>query len=124
MAGAETSRTLEHGGIAIGRGAGNDWTLPDPKKLLSKTHCRIDFVGDHYTITDTSTNGVFINAAAAPLGRDNSAVLSDGDRLTLGHYEINVQLTASPAPSRAPADPEAGLAARRPGTIRLGGTEQ
>lgn len=109
MAGTEASAALDHGDITIGRGAGNDWVLPDPEKLLSKTHCRIDFVGDHYAITDTSTNGVFINGAAAPLGRGNSAVLSDGDRLTLGHYEINVQLTASPAPSRALGDPEAGL---------------
>ena len=120
MAGAETHRTLDHGGIAIGRGAGNDWALPDPEKLLSKTHCRIDFVGDHYAITDTSTNGVIINAAAAPLGRGNSAVLSDGDRLTLGHYEINVQLTASPAPSRSLGDPEAGLGDLDPFGTRTG----
>jgi type VI secretion system protein len=120
MAGAETSRTLDHGGIAIGRGASNDWALPDPEKLLSKTHCRIDFVGNHYAITDTSTNGVFINAAAAPLGRGNSAVLSDGDRLKLGHHEINVQLTASPAPSRALGDPEARLGDLDPFGVRTG----
>ncbi len=107
MAGAETSMTLDHGGIAIGRGAGNDWVLPDPEKLLSKTHCRINFVGDHYAITDTSTNGVFINAAAAPLGRGNSAVLRDGDRLRLGHYQIDVRLASGPATSRAFGDPEA-----------------
>jgi len=47
--------------MTIGRGSDNDLVLPDPNRHLSKNHCTIAFDGRGYTITDTSTNGVFLN---------------------------------------------------------------
>ena len=58
------SRTLSQGTLSIGRAPGNDWVLDDPDRQLSKTHCVIVASGDHYILTDLSTNGVFVNGAS------------------------------------------------------------
>ena len=50
--------------FSIGRAPDNDWTLPDPGRVLSKHHCRITANGDTWLITDTSSNGTFLNGAS------------------------------------------------------------
>jgi type VI secretion system protein len=93
------SRTFGDGTMSIGRGAGNDWVLPDPDRLLSKTHCMISLEGSRYVLTDTSTNGVFINGAREPTARDSRAFLTDGDTFRLGDYTITVtEAETAPAP--------------------------
>ncbi|NBC33558.1 MAG: type VI secretion system-associated FHA domain protein TagH [Alphaproteobacteria bacterium] len=87
----ETSKVIEDGGLTIGRGKENDWVLPDPQRHLSKNHCVVEFVDGQFSLTDTSSNGVFLNNSGEPLGRDNSAILQDGDLLRLGPYEIDVR---------------------------------
>lgn len=90
---------LEQGAMRIGRDASNDWSLPDPARVLSKHHCSIERLGNDYFVTDTSTNGVFINTAAEPLGRGNQTKLSDGDSIRISDYEIQVQIQIqSPEP--------------------------
>lgn len=68
---AQETRTLGRGTLSIGRAAGNDWVLPDPERLLSKTHCVIAATGGRYLLTDLSTNGVFVNGARERVPRDN-----------------------------------------------------
>ncbi|MGB1010264.1 MAG: type VI secretion system-associated FHA domain protein TagH [Thiolinea sp.] len=79
-------------GGTIGRNSANDWVLPDAQRFLSGRHAAISAKAGDYYITDTSTNGVFINGKATPLGRDNSARLEHGDVLKMGVYEIEVVL--------------------------------
>ena len=86
------SKALEQGRLTVGRSPDNDWVLSDPEMVLSKSHCYIDCRNDGFYITDTSTNGVFINQAEQRLGRGNSVKLNDQDTITLGDYEISVQL--------------------------------
>ncbi len=90
LAGTGEGRTIEQGTLSIGRASGNDWALADPDRHLSKTHCIIAFAGGRYVLTDVSTNGVFINGAAEPPGRDEEVVLHDGDEIRLGDYTISV----------------------------------
>jgi len=98
------SRTFSDGTLSIGRAANNDWVLADPDRLLSKTHCMISLEGSRYVLTDTSTNGVFINGAREPTARDSRAFLTDGDSFTLGDYTITVtEADSAPAPRAAPA---------------------
>jgi len=98
------SRTFNDGTLSIGRGATNDWVLADPDRLLSKTHCMISLEGSRYVLTDTSTNGVFINGAREPTARDSRAFLTDGDSFRLGDYTITVtEADNAPAPRAAPA---------------------
>lgn len=95
-AGEPMSRTLDRCGAVIGRGKDSDWTLPDPDRHLSKQHCRIEFHGDRYYVVDTSKNGVFVNESIEPLRQGNMAELNDGDRLTLGDYELEIRIDAEP----------------------------
>ena len=103
-AGARETRTLARGTLSIGRAAGNDWVLPDPERLLSKTHCVIAAAGGRYVLTDLSTNGVFVNGASARVPRDGQVELTDGDEFRLGDYVVRVaEVAGGPAPMAAHA---------------------
>ena len=93
----ENRRVIETGALTIGRGPENDWVLADPHRHISKNHCLIEFDGGRYRLTDTSTNGVFLNGAAEAVGRGAGVDLNQGDRIRLGHYEIGVELSEAGA---------------------------
>jgi type VI secretion system protein len=82
-----------HGG-RIGRASDNDWVLPDPHRFLSGYHAAVGYHGGRWTLTDTSSNGTFVNGAIAAIGRDASYVLRDGDRVRIGDYDISVSIAA------------------------------
>lgn len=79
-------------GGSLGRGGSSAWRLPDPTNTLSANHAVIAHNGLGFTITDTSTNGVYINTVDAPLGRGNTAALAEGDTLYLADYVISVSV--------------------------------
>ena len=74
---------------------------------MSKKHCVIEYRDGQYLLTDISTNGVFLNRSPERLLRDSAVLLSDGDVLGVGTYEIAVQFLADDA-----------LAAERPASWR------
>lgn len=84
------SMQIEQGTLSLGRDPSNSWSLPDPGRVLSKQHCLIESVQDGYKLTDTSTNGVFVNASSEPLGRNNAVQLASGDTIRLSDYELSV----------------------------------
>lgn len=98
---------METGAITIGRSSENDLVLPDPTGAISRQHCRIEHAEGSYRLTDTSTNGVFVNASGEKVGRGNSVVLADGDQLSIGHYQLEVQVAGGQAagPEDHAADP-------------------
>ena len=100
---------MRGGSLTIGRGEENDLHLPDPDKLLSKRHCVIEEQGDHVSVIDLSTNGTFLNYSKSALGPIPSP-LHDGDILTMGPYELLVEVTAARAPAGIPAPLEDGPA--------------
>jgi predicted component of type VI protein secretion system len=85
------TRTVSGGEFTVGRGPGVDWVLPDPDRLLSKRHFAVAYRGGAWQIADTSTNGTTLNRDPAPIGQAEVRMLRDGDRLTLGSYEIEVR---------------------------------
>jgi predicted component of type VI protein secretion system len=105
--------------ITLGRGADADWTLPDPEQHLSKKHCTIQLQGGQYSITDTSTNGLYLNRSSQPLGRGQSAPLRNGDRLGLGDYELVIRIEtgaeATAGFGETPFQPFANTPASGPG---------
>jgi type VI secretion system protein len=118
------SQRFEAPSITLGRSPDNDWTLPDPDQLISKRHCAIRQQGVRYSITDTSTNGVFVNDAAQPVGNGQTMPLTDGDRLLLGHYEILVRLEgAQPGYAAAPAPAFAAPQPAAPAPLPIGNTD-
>ena len=95
---ADARKTLQHGRLTIGRGAENDWSLPDPARVVSKHHCIVEGSGGSFRLTDCSTNGVFVNGADEPVGAGNSVSLCDGDRLRVGPYEVQVTVMSTNKP--------------------------
>ncbi|MBR0656290.1 type VI secretion system-associated FHA domain protein, partial [Plastoroseomonas arctica] len=90
-------RRVPGGDYRLGRGAECDWVLADPDRLLSKQHCVLEFRSGGWEVRDTSTNGTFVNHATAPVGRDQAAILNDGDRIRLGAYEIEIRVEQAAA---------------------------
>jgi len=80
----------ESDSFTIGRNHDNDWAIPDPQRFLSGVHCRISKTGDDYFITDTSTNGVFLNGSESRLTKNEPAALNHGDKFRIGDYEFEV----------------------------------
>ena len=101
-------RTLTEGNLAIGRSPDNGWVLPDPDRLLSKTHCFITLEGGRYVLTDVSTNGVFVNGSATRVPRDGQVILTDGDEFRLGDYVFSVEESGPPVAKAAPPPAEFG----------------
>ncbi|HEV2677043.1 MAG TPA: type VI secretion system-associated FHA domain protein TagH [Aliidongia sp.] len=76
--------------LSIGRGPENDLVLPDPARVLSKSHCVIEAGSGGYVIVDCSTNGVFLNNSAERLPRDVPMPIQPGDLLQIGGYALEV----------------------------------
>lgn len=98
---------MSGGVLTIGRGEDNDLPLPDPERTLSKRHCVLEERGDDYILMDISTNGTFLNYGSQRLG-DLPTPLNDGDIITLGPYELRVEISAGAGASRP--DPYANIA--------------
>ncbi len=103
---------LDTGALVIGRGADADWRIDDPDMFVSRAHCTILAGPGGFTVTDTSTGGLFVDDARAPLGTGNSAALRDGTRLRLGDFLLRVRIVAAapepawqPPPALAPTSP-------------------
>jgi len=87
------TRTISGGEFSIGRGAENDWVLPDPERVLSKRHCILAYRSGGWQVADRSTNGTFLNRENEPIGDGARRDLRDGDRLRLGPYELEAHIT-------------------------------
>lgn len=83
---------LESELLSIGRGADNQWVLPDDNLHLSGKHCIVSRKNDNFIITDLSTNGVYLDSQEKPLGRGRSAVLKHGSLIRMGDYRISVSI--------------------------------
>jgi adenylate cyclase len=96
--GEEHTFPLTSGRVRIGRGGDNEIVLSDVS--VSRNHAEIVRAPDgHWTVRDLrSTNGVEINRVPV-----ESAPLHGGDRITIGSFEIVVEVSEPPRPSVTPA---------------------
>jgi predicted component of type VI protein secretion system len=94
-------------GGTIGRSADNTWQLPDPRRFVSSMHGFVRCDGGRYFLVDTSTNGIFVNGDARPIGPGRKVRLNEGDRINIGQYELIAEFDAAgvmaPPPAIAPA---------------------
>lgn len=93
--GMPTEFVLHERGVIIGRADTCDWSLPDPQRHISSRHCEIRFRDDSYWLTDTSTNGTFVNNSAERLPGEHR--IEQGDVILVGDYEIAARLTGEAA---------------------------
>ena len=96
-------------GISIGRDAGCDVVVPSPE--VSRKHAELMAGPSGYTVTDLSTNGVFVNGERIAKVR----TLARGDVLRLGTEEFrfyaDVAVTPPAMPAGVPAAAQAPAAA-------------
>ncbi len=90
-----SDKAFDEQGGSIGRGDSNDWVLSDPDRFLSSRHCSISFESGQYFLTDTSTNGTFINGSPEPLGKGGRVPISHGDTVEMGDYQFRVESQAA-----------------------------
>lgn len=97
---------MQGGSLTVGRGDANDLILPDPDRMLSKNHFVIEDHNGNVVVVDLSTNGTFLNYSKIPLGRTPTPV-NHGDVLTLGSYELVVEIHDETAQADVIAPPMA-----------------
>lgn len=88
------SLSIDQQAATIGRLQDNTLVLPDAMRYLSGHHARIEFRAPDYYLVDTSTNGVFINHSPTPLGNGNSVKLQNQGLISIGDYDISVEISA------------------------------
>jgi predicted component of type VI protein secretion system len=110
---------MDGSSVTIGRGGSNSLALVDNERMISTNHCVIEDKSGEYVMLDISTNGTFLNYGKIPIG-DNPTILSDGDIISIGPYELLIDLSekndadpmdfqnnsTTPAPFQGSSQPE------------------
>lgn len=93
------SITFDAPRVVIGRGEGADVRLPDPS--VSHRHATLRQRGSDYLVVDEgSTNGTYVGAVR--LAPQSPRVVRDGDRIRVGHVELEVRLDPSAPATQSP----------------------
>jgi type VI secretion system FHA domain protein len=101
LLGERSVHSFGEAGGTIGRNSGCNLVISDGGNVISSRHAEIGFNGRGFVVTDTSTNGVYLNRTDAPLGRGNSAVLTHGDLLYIGELVFKAEIAEESRDSRA-----------------------
>ena len=99
--GGPISFAVDQKGLDIGRDPFMDWTLPDPQRFISGTHCHIRYNDGGYWLHDVSTNGTMINGSPSRLTEPYR--LQNGDRIHIGGYIVAVALAGDAQPGTGAA---------------------
>lgn len=91
--GAAAVHQFDRTGGSFGRDAANDWVLPDPERFISATHGVIYYSEDCFWLRDESTNGIGVGPTRVAIGKGRSIPLRGGEHLSIGDYQIAVQVT-------------------------------
>src|SRR5688572_13227432 len=77
--------------VTLGRTAGNDIVLPDTDKRVSGKHARLEMRDGAWHLTDVgSTNGTYLNDKKIEAKKAHG--LKSGDRMSLGLFQIRVEI--------------------------------
>ena len=93
LAPRSTPSSKPAGSVTIGRATDNDIVIPDV--LASRYHATLTLTPLGTEIRDTSVNGTFVNGT-----RVGSAILSDGDVVTIGNIDLTDRVSAGEVPPR------------------------
>lgn len=85
------SARFDESGGSIGRWENNQLILPDKTNLISRNHAVIEYANGIFIYTDKSANGTELCGENRTLIKD-TVVLTDGDRLKIGEYELLVRI--------------------------------
>ncbi|TDU31167.1 FHA domain protein [Panacagrimonas perspica] len=87
----------ERGGSA-GRSPDCTLVLNDPKRAVSRVHAEFSFRDGGFHVVDQGTNPLRVNGV--PLGKGNTSAIRNGDRLTIGPFELEVREDGAAASAR------------------------
>jgi predicted component of type VI protein secretion system len=106
------TRRFDRLGGAIGRAPGNDLVLDDPGKYISRLHARVEYRDEAFWLVDVGSNPSLVNDR--PVGAGRSVQLEDGDRVTIGDYQLLASVESEATafmPAAVPAPPAHAAAA-------------
>ncbi|WLH87322.1 type VI secretion system-associated FHA domain protein TagH [Pseudomonas sp. FP2338] len=96
------------GGV-FGRGAGCDWIIPDPSRLLSSHHGLIAYRDARYFLTDISSNGIREVGSGKSLQKGQARLIVEGDVFQLGPFAVRARLIERVASHRQPLPTAGGV---------------
>ncbi|MDN4591413.1 type VI secretion system-associated FHA domain protein TagH [Xenophilus aerolatus] len=88
-------------GGTIGRADTNTLVLSDPDRTVSRVHAQVLCRAGQFVVIDRGSNPMLHNGRS--LGAGQEAVLSDGDRLVIGSFQLTVSVQQAAVPAPAPA---------------------
>ena len=91
--GQELACSIKEKICTLGRATDCDFVLPDPERVVSNHQATIHLENGTFILTDTSTNGTFLNHSSDAVGRGQTVQLQEGDVLTIGDYECRISIT-------------------------------
>jgi predicted component of type VI protein secretion system len=82
------SVTFDEMGGTVGRAVSSQLVLEDPERAISRTSAEIIYRAGQYILIDRSSNPILHNGVA--LGNGREVLLSVGDQIGIGSYQISV----------------------------------
>lgn len=95
-----TRKVFDGIGGVVGRGAGCDWIIPDPSRLLSSHHGLVGYRDGRYFLTDISSNGICQLSSGEALQKGQARLIVDGDVFQLGPFAVRARLNERTASYR------------------------
>ncbi|MFO1324290.1 MAG: type VI secretion system-associated FHA domain protein TagH [Burkholderiales bacterium] len=86
-------------GGTIGRSPESTLLLPDPDRIISRSHAIIAFRDGRYLVRDQGTT-VALLVNGKPAGRGQDHPLASGDELKIAGYVMKVSVAGAPAPDK------------------------
>lgn len=96
------ARPLAEGELTLGRDPGADWVLEDVDREISRLHCTLSLRGGRLTVSDTSSNGVFVGAERVRVEAGKPVVIAPGETVRLGRFLLVAERGESKAAFDAP----------------------
>lgn len=92
-AGVARSQRFDRRGGSVGSAASDTWRLSAHRTGVVPGHAEIRFADGDFCLIDRSGR-TFINGASQPIGRGRRARLKHGDQVSIGVYQLRVDLAA------------------------------
>lgn len=81
--------------ISIGRDDSCNVRLGCEENVVSRHHAQITKKENLHILTDTSSNGTYLNNREDPIGQGNSSIISTNDIVRVGGYSLKLTITTS-----------------------------
>ncbi|WP_341317017.1 type VI secretion system-associated FHA domain protein TagH [Paraburkholderia sp. IMGN_8] len=99
--------TFDTAGGTIGRAESNRLVLEDVERTVSRVHAQIVWRDGQYRLIDRGSNPALVNGT--PLEPGQEIVMTDGDEVQIGGYELRAAVDGGDMPASMSSDPFADI---------------